>query len=110
VPTPGRVSTLEAPARALRQTVGAGRDNRRVNETQNQEQQTAPAAAEQRDVAEKSMAALLASDANQAVVGLAVVGAAAGAKKIVDKLRGPGSGGQGGGQDGGTKPRPPAND
>jgi hypothetical protein len=56
------------------------------------------------------MAALLASDANQAVVGLAVVGAAAGAKKIVDKLRGPGSGGQGGGQDGGTKPRPPAND
>jgi hypothetical protein len=106
VPTPGRVSTLEAPARALRQTVGAGRDNRRVNETQNQEQQTAPAA-EQRDVAEKSMAALLASDANQAVVGLAVVGAAAGAKKIVDKLRGPGDGG---GQDGGTKPKPPAND
>ena len=73
----------------------------------NRKQEQAAAAVELQVVVEKRQAfELLASDANNVVVGAAAVGVASGTKKIVDKLRG--SGGQGGGQDGGTKTGPPA--
>jgi hypothetical protein len=83
-----------------------------VNDNRKQEQAAAAGEPRQVVVEKRHLVELLASDANQAIVG-AVAGTAgglatAGALKLMGKLHGQDSGGQGGGQDGGTKSGPPA--
>lgn len=94
--SPGRVSTLRGSRRASPGPPGRAAIIGDVSDNRKQEQAAAAGEPQQFVVMEKRcMADLLASDANQVMVTAAGVGVVAGAKKIVDKLRGPGSGGQG---------------